>query len=460
MSKKKTIKISITNDSIDIITKDIKDDKKEFNSNDNNREQNLDNIGHREIIDQEKLQKQYIKYMDNVVEHIKNMKYGDKILVEGEPHIKRDKKRYCSIIRNTDVETYIFYGIGSKKILRYFMEKTKNDKEHGYNNIIQILDSQSHRQFLPIKCLKTFWNKYKNEPIKNRYIFEVILSDRPCKPYLDIEWKENSNKTKNKYKLFIDKITNDLILIFSTRYNIPIDESNILISTSHSISKVSFHIVINKIHNDKVVVYDTNKKGYSNSAWDLWHALTEHNNNYKKIIDESVYSTDREFRTLYSNKLKEFRPIVPYGTNVKENSSIKLSTKKCMLYFVTHLTDDKLYFIKTPVTDGKYMVINKKNIYDICPQKFYTDEKVKELIQLIKPYHETVEYMGTSPCGKKWRFNYRNKEEPCYTGNTHTSNGFYVYENVKNGYLYMKCFSSKCTNKIVINKNNISKKMF
>lgn len=441
MSTNNIFKISITDNSIDIVSKE----RKEINK--------IEDV-------QETLQKQYIEYMDTVVEQIKSMNWGDKISIDSEPYIKIAKKRYCIITKNVRFQTYIFSGTGSKKLLRYFINKTQYDSNYGYKKIIQIINSKSYRQFIPIKCLKTFWNDYKCEPIKNRYLFEVILSDQPCKPYLDIEWKAINNSVRNKYKIFITRLTNDLKLIFTTRYDIIIDDTDILISTSHSKSKVSFHIVINKKHNDKLVVYETNKKGFSNSAWDLWVALVEHNKEYKKIIDESVYSTDREFRTLYSNKLKDFRPIVPYGTTIREDTKICLSTKKCLQYFVTYSDSDNYHYIKTPELDNKYVVMNKQYQYNIYPQRIYTDKKINDIIKLIKPYHETVVYTGQTACGTGWRFTYEDKNETCYTGNTHKSNGFYVYENKDIGYMYMKCLSSKCTSIQILNKNTIIKKIF
>ena len=309
---------------------------------------------------------------------------------------------------------------------------------------------------MPIKCLKTFWNGYKDEPIKSRYLFEVIRSDQPCKPYLDIEWKVSNNNIRDKFKIFINKITNDIKNIFQDRYNITIDDTDILISTSHSRTKVSFHIVINKYIDDKLIVYETNKKGFHNSAWDLYYALINKNANYKGRIDESVYSTDREFRTLYSNKIKEFRPIVPYGKTVRQDSKIRLSTKKCLDYFVTFCNTGHFHYINTPELDSKYIVINKTYQYDFYPTRVYNDKKINELIKLIKPYHETVIYTGQSSCGTRWRFTYEDRTEQCYTGNIHKSNGFYVYEN-KEGYIYMKCLSSNCTSRQILNKQKYIK---
>ena len=109
------------------------------------------------------------------------------------------------------------------------MKKTENDNKYEYKNILQIINTKKQRQFIPIICLKKFWDNYKDVPVKNRFIFEVICSDRPCKPYLDIEWKAINNNTQNKYNIFITHLIKDIKNIFQNRYNIELNDSDILI---------------------------------------------------------------------------------------------------------------------------------------------------------------------------------------------------------------------------------------
>lgn len=414
----------------------------------------------------------YIKYMDNVVEQIKEMKWGEVINIESLPYEKdtplhmRKKFSVTKIIR---YNTYLFNGHGSKNALRYFMNKTKTDPEHSYTKIVQLLNNKSFRRFIPLRCWEEFWEAYKDEPIRSRHLFELIRSDQPCKPYLDIEWemKDGKDARKQDYTDFIEKLQNDLIDIFSTRYDIEIDTDNIMISSSHSASKVSFHIVINKIINGKTVTYRTNRKCHPESAWDLWVALIETDSMYDDVLDGAVYTTDREFRTIYSNKTSEFRPIVPYGKKnekVKEDDIIKMKMTECLKYIVTYAKDDSYYHIKTPEVSQKYLVANRRYIdSETFIPHVYSDKKINRLMELIKPYHRTAEYTGLSNCGTGWRFTYTDRSEPCYTGNYHESNGFYVFENEKKGIIYMKCMSENCKGTQVLERriNTVpTKKLF
>lgn len=401
----------------------------------------------------------YIKYMNSIVDQIKNMNWGDTITFDSEYYNHDVKKKLCLINKNIRYDTYIFKGRGSKCILKYFMNKTKNDPNYGYTKIAQILDNKQFRRFFPIKNWNCFWKIYKNEPIKNRRLFEIIRSDQPCKPYLDIEWivGNNENAKKINYESFVCDLKHDITHVFKKRYGIRIADKNILIASSHSNVKASFHVIIDESINNETVAYKTNRKGLPDSAWDLWMGMITYNNKYKTILDETVYSLDREFRAVYSNKSSEYRPVVPFGTHIKKNAN------DCLKYFVTYSPSNKYHFIVTPETSSNTYFFKKYYTNDIFIPSIYSDDKINYLIQLLKPYHQTAEYTGPSPCGG-WRFSYHNKDELCYTGNRHKSNGFYVFEDTDRKIIYMKCMSNKCNGiQILVNNNksvNKSIKLF
>jgi hypothetical protein len=416
----------------------------------------------------------YIKHMDSIVKNIKEMKWGDTIMTKSDPNfITNDQRsqKMCAITKVIRYSSYVFNGYGSKNILRYFMSKTKNDPEYGFQKIVQILNDKGFRRFIPIKSWDTFWKDYRDEPIKNRYLFELIRSDQPCKPYLDIEWiqKKEKDPRKQNYSEFINKLQTDIINIFQERYDIEIDTTSIMISTSHSASKVSFHVVIDKQIGRKTLAFRTNRRGCPESAWDMYIALIELDASYDDVLDGTVYTTDREFRVLYSNKTTEFRPFIPYSKirrNIDEDSVIKMSNPQCMRYIVTYSRYNEYHHIVTPEVPQKYAVMNRTN-YD--PEIFipptYTDGTINHLIHLAQKIHHTAEYTGRSTCGKGWRFSYRDKTEPCYTGNYHESNGFYIYENKEKCTFYMKCQSDKCNGiRVLENKKAkvkvVTKKLF
>jgi len=375
---------------------------------------------------------------------IDRMKYGEEINFSFKRLIR------CNIKKNIRFDSYIFRGRGCKNILRYYIDNHRSTQSQQYKGVVQILDDAGHRQFIMMRSWDDLWDRYRDELLSDRKLFEVILSDRPCKPYLDIEWVNDSKRSiKSIEDHFVKKITNDLKRIFNQRYGIEIEDHNLMITTSHKISrstKLSFHLVIDCQVNGQQLVYRTNRKGYNDSAWDLCVALIESDPNYyEKKIDQSVYTLDREFRTLYSNKHNEYRPFIPLGLSLP-NKSMPLRKVKCfcLSYLITSYGVD-LKFITTPIININYYKKPLNVHWDPC---VYSDKKVMQYIDLLKPVHPSAYFTGESQ--GKYRFSYHNKDELCYTGNHHDSNGFYVSENDR--FISMKCLSSNCKKKYILKK--------
>jgi len=416
----------------------------------------------------------YIKHMDSIVESIKKMNWGDTITVTAELFDSSYPllQKMCAITKIVRYSSFVFNGSGSKTILRYFMNKTKNDPIHRYQKIVQILSNNGFRRFIPIRSWTEFWGNYRDEPVKTRYLFELIRSDQPCKPYLDIEWISDDVKDARTqdYSDFVIKLQKDLISIFKRRYKIIIDESSIMISTAHSSSKTSFHVVIDKQIGKKTLAFRTNRKGYPESAWDMFLALIELDSFYKDVLDGAVYTTDREFRVLYSNKTTEFRPFVPYSKSNKKSKTkskskqdvkITLTDQECMRYIVTYAPYNEYHHIVTPAVPKQYVNLNREEYddFNIFIPPTYSDKKINHLMSLARIVHPTSEYTGRSPNGG-WRFSYKDKSEECYTGNYHESNGFYIFENTDKGTIYMKCMSDDCKGiRILEGKENVTPKL-
>ena len=87
---------------------------------------------------------------------------------------------------------------------------------HNFKVAAQIMDKNGYRQFIPFKSWSHCWDSYKHEAFNKRYLYEVILSDKPCKRQLDIECK-TERSYNDKLLDFLNKIKSDLITIFQER---------------------------------------------------------------------------------------------------------------------------------------------------------------------------------------------------------------------------------------------------
>ena len=350
-------------------------------------------------------------------------------------HEPKKAKGFLSVVKSVRYGTKIFKGIGSKNAVKSYLTNKPELKI-----LAQINDQNGYRQFVPFKSWSECLDKYKHEGYYKRYLYEVILSDRPCKPYLDIEWKQQ-DAYKTDYSEFITKLTNDIVKIFKERYAIRIDSKSILISTSHGDDKTSFHVVVTHLIDNKYLAYNTNRKKQSNSAWDLYLALTELDNNYyKDRLDESVYSLDREFRAIYSTKFDDYRQFVPLGWKKKKICDNILD------YFITNFDKEPKY-INTPVyteskkhnnqTDFKFKNDHLINVDEI--------HIINRIIELLQNVHPTAFYTGKTSDNNGYRFSYRDRTEPCYSGHCHKNNGFCCYIRRLSGEVYIFCHSVKCS---------------
>ena len=357
---------------------------------------------------------------------INDILFEEKFIV----HEPKRAKGFLSVIKSARYGTKIFKGIGSKNAVKAYLSNKPELKI-----VAQINDQNGYRQFIPFKSWSECLDKYQHEAFYKRYLYEVILSDRPCKPYLDIEWKQE-NADEEDHTAFIQKITDDIIKIFYDRYNERINKESILISTSHGDTKVSFHIVVNYL------AYRTNRKKTTNSAWDLYVALLQLDEKYyKDKLDESVYSLDREFRAIYSTKFGDTRQFLPLNQKKK-----KKICDNILDYFITNFDKEPKY-INTPV----YVETKKHNNQTEFKFKgdhlLNVDEQniIDRLLELLQNVHPTALYTGKTTDNNGYRFSYKDRTEPCYTGHIHKNNGFCCYIRRLSGEVFIFCHSIKCS---------------
>ena len=129
----------------------------------------------------------------------------------------------------------------------------------------------------------------------NRSFFECILGDKKQRPKFDVDVEVSDNLIE-----FSDKILARLISSF--RHFIPnINlETDVMIFTSHSVSKRSFHVIIrNYYHYDNIEA-----KAFYRAVMD------KIDTKYNQHIDSAVYSKLQQFRIYGSQKEGSGRPKV------------------------------------------------------------------------------------------------------------------------------------------------------
>lgn len=149
-------------------------------------------------------------------------------------------------------------------------------------NITKYFKQNSYKEFL---------QTILSYPEKSRHFYEFISEKQCVKPFFDIEIY------KDKHPEFFN---NDIIDIIESVVSKNFENISIQILTSHNSEKLSFHIIGNGYHFANVKLL----KEWVLNIPEFTHYITE------KIIDTSVYR-EGLFRTIFSTKTGEFRPLLP-----------------------------------------------------------------------------------------------------------------------------------------------------
>ena len=103
-------------------------------------------------------------------------------------------------------------------------------KEHGFGG---------KRHFL-VCSREEFWKMYQNIPFKKYY--EVILSEKPCKLYFDLEFDISLNRSKEEFqltKLLIDVVMEQMM----ENFGIETSSEDLCVLDSSSEYKFSVHVI-------------------------------------------------------------------------------------------------------------------------------------------------------------------------------------------------------------------------
>ncbi|AYV85584.1 MAG: DEAD-like helicase [Satyrvirus sp.] len=311
--------------------------------------------------------------------------------------------------------------------------------------------TENIRKFTYFKNHNDLFNNIPKLCINDKYfIDELLINGMHRKPYIDSDLYFDDEKSfKENYKTTIRKLQNDIIKVFSNKYNHVITRQDILILDSSGFCemknkfKLSLHFIVSP--KNKTFYYASSKCGDS-YAFHLYSSLLDLDFSYKNLIDPMVYLTNCSLRIIGSHK---------YISNDKKNNRIckpidpdtlkfiDISNSKKLDYFLTYFDQSKPKFkLSTPFIDQTTKSIKKISLNN--PTKTNCN---KLLLKLVQKYHPTATCISITSNGFH-NFNYSNRKEPCpVSGLVHFgTNGFYVYE-MDNGF-YLKCHSDKCKNRI------------
>ena len=95
------------------------------------------------------------------------------------------------------------------------------------------------RHFL-VSTREHFWEIYRNLPLKNHY--EIILPEKPCKLYFDLDYNLHLNKNKDGSRMtdaLIDLVSRSLF----QEYGVKVNLADLVILDSTTKEKFSKHLI-------------------------------------------------------------------------------------------------------------------------------------------------------------------------------------------------------------------------
>lgn len=186
-------------------------------------------------------------------------------------------------------------------------------------------DGKSRLFFALFKSYIEFYEYYK-KTYKTPYFYEVILGNHRQKPKFDIDIKVDDiialtpNTITNEdietlTDIFAQTIISSIIHIIVTTSNITEQQirEKIMIFTSHSNIKRSFHIVVDGFYHDSHNNISPNQEAKSFCEKVCEHIITLpaiysiECKDLVKFIDKSVYNSTQQFRTFMSCKIDTLR---------------------------------------------------------------------------------------------------------------------------------------------------------
>lgn len=283
----------------------------------------------------------------------------------------------------------------TKELLFDEIDKTYND----HKSLILISRQINKDKRGELKCVNeyTYYEKRDIQKLlkqmeSNNHLFEVIEKKYEVKPYFDLEIEyeneESINKThEEKLKLFIEFLKSEIQLI----YEIPLDDSDIVVLDSCTSTKLSYHIVINnKIKFENVVKHKEfttylvlrMKNPMNEEEKELfnifkWVFKGKKSDDIRYIVDDSVYTDFRCFRLVNQSKKNKIQKLKLISNHEMIDTFIQYdASTEIKMYLET----DKLsrYFIEELEEVSKNKVRERRAIRELKTKKDKNGNEMKE----------------------------------------------------------------------------------
>lgn len=283
-----------------------------------------------------------------------------------------------------------------------------------------------------------------------RHLFEVISHDKPCKPYLDID-SETLPAPYQDVQQLVDHLQALVTRVFNEDYLIDLQPDAFQWLHSPNPKKMSLHLVIST-HSPQLV-FRSNHFSDPQGAAHLARRLAELDPECAgKIVDQAVYTRDREMRVCGASKFGKDSVLQPLRALTLEEmiDEPPLAPDTSLITAMDALT------AVICVPELVPSIVRKANRLARTPRDIMQDGDVAEdspfaisrMLELLQTHIHPTAYRERPAASedpeKLVRFNFTNRAEPCYTGVVHGPTINLACSLDPGGDIYARCFSPLC----------------
>ena len=285
------------------------------------------------------------------------------------------------------------------------------------------------------------------QPLKgqSRHVFEVIGVGRPCKPYLDVDGREEDlTDGLRTAEEVIARVESATRRVFLEDFRISLQESDFVWTRSGGQAKLSLHLVISS-HSPQYV-YTSNLKREEQGAHHLARRIVEVDAELGRLVDDGVYTTDREMRMCGSSKYEK-------------KASVLTTTKEGVAQRDTVITwlDEDVEELRVPCRVPQAVKAKRrvKTVRELTAagegvETTWLRERMLELVRRrIHPTADQERKGDEDPWNMKrgLKYNYTDRSEKCYSGVQHRGVQNFRCWVDEHEDVWMKCFSTTCNQK-------------
>ncbi len=319
---------------------------------------------------------------------------------------------------------------GGRENDRSYLDVLFNDNNQPRENGVHVCRKREYCNFAMWHTVISFYKYYKLlEPLM-RNIYEIIPDHFHQKPYFDLDIPSEYMSEVDS-KLLVNQIEQGILKVEPE-----IKERDIMIFSSHSSSKRSYHIVVDRWY---VTNSEENKTFYDmvvervDARLKTITVVEEGKSIVKDVIDPVVYKPNQQFRLYGSTKFNGNRPkILAEQNKWQPDEKYENEEHKELL-----ILKSSLITLNTGWKGLKIVANEKKKVYSESVE--YSGDQIETIRLMVEAKLPGV-FSYTGPSGGFLHFKRLRRAHCTQCDRSHDNEGIAIYMKRNDPHIYFHCY--------------------